>query len=199
LQLNLAALKQASSNRRPADAWDEIDRTIAALHNEIRAIAILNREPAMLAAPLPDALRQMASSFGALAGMQVMVEILDPKFAIPREVEAGLYRIAQEALANARRHGQADRAVIRLSATRCNLRMSIRDYGRGFAEGAAFGQGLTNIRDRLKLFGGSLRITHLIDGTLLAISTPVEAPEALRENPDGPGPDSFSTCAGGLQ
>jgi PAS domain S-box-containing protein len=71
-----------------------------------------------------------------------------------------LYRIAQEAVVNAVRHGKARHIVISLSACKDSIRLSIRDDGSGFAPRAAqdSGMGLKIMRYRARMIGADLRI-----------------------------------------
>jgi signal transduction histidine kinase len=79
---------------------------------------------------------------------------LEPSRHTP-ELELAIYRIVQEALTNASRHGDAKRAVIEIRADAHTVHLSVRDDGGGFDPGAATdGFGLTGIRERLELLGG---------------------------------------------
>ncbi len=76
-----------------------------------------------------------------------------------------LYRILQEALANARRHGQAKRITVRLLASHPSVILRVEDDGRGFDPASrlpeALGEkrmGLWSMRERARLLGGRLTI-----------------------------------------
>jgi signal transduction histidine kinase len=71
-----------------------------------------------------------------------------------------LYRIAQEALSNAVRHGRASRVVVSLRVDDGGLRLEIHDDGVGLGgEGAsAQGAGLRIMRYRAGTLGGSLEV-----------------------------------------
>jgi len=51
---------------------------------------------------------------------------------LPEEVETALYRVAQEALTNARKHANTTRARVSLGLQEEKIRLEIRDFGRGF-------------------------------------------------------------------
>jgi signal transduction histidine kinase len=73
------------------------------------------------------------------------------------ELELALYRIAQEALTNAAKHGQARRAVVEIREEAEMVHLTVRDDGVGFDPDAATGGfGLMGIRERLDLLGGEL-------------------------------------------
>jgi PAS domain S-box-containing protein len=71
-----------------------------------------------------------------------------------------LYRIAQEALLNAARHGECGRASVALLTEGQLLRLRIRDDGRGFAEErpADAGIGLQLMEFRARIMGGRLSV-----------------------------------------
>jgi signal transduction histidine kinase len=75
------------------------------------------------------------------------------------ELETALYRIVQEALTNAARHGGAKRAVVEIHEDASAVHLSVRDDGCGFdahVEHAGFG--LLGMRERVDLLGGELAI-----------------------------------------
>ncbi len=75
------------------------------------------------------------------------------------EIETALYRIVQEALTNAVRHGSAKRAVVELSDNNSEVRLSVRDDGRGFDPSAQTeGFGLLGMNERVQLLEGTLDV-----------------------------------------
>ncbi len=86
-----------------------------------------------------------------------------------------LYRIAQEAVHNAIRHGKATRVVITLSATAAAVTLSVKDNGRGFPQSLPKirGMGLEIMKYRAQMIGG--RLSHAPDargGTVLTCALP---------------------------
>jgi signal transduction histidine kinase len=75
-------------------------------------------------------------------------------------VATHLYRIAQEAVSNAVKHGQAHHVVLGLTAGQDSTRLTIHDDGIGFQEGASkpIGMGLRSMRYRASMIGASLAI-----------------------------------------
>ena len=91
-------------------------------------------------------------SGGAIAG--------DPAPArhIP-ELETALYRIVQEALTNAAKHGGAKRAIVEIHEDGETVHVEVRDDGAGFDPAAdTTGFGLLGMRERVELLDGTLRI-----------------------------------------
>jgi signal transduction histidine kinase len=76
------------------------------------------------------------------------------------ELETAMYRIAQEALNNARIHGGARRTGIEIEETGTTVRVTVRDDGRGFDPSAhTDGFGLKGMRERAELLQGTLEVT----------------------------------------
>ena len=96
---------------------------------------------------------------------------------IPEAVRLGLYRVAEEAMANVLKHAEATRVVMRLGidAQSENLVLLIEDDGRGFdPQAASTGLGLTTIEDYLGAIGGSCTLeTALGQGTKFNASIPL--------------------------
>ncbi|HET7047433.1 MAG TPA: GAF domain-containing sensor histidine kinase [Solirubrobacteraceae bacterium] len=75
------------------------------------------------------------------------------------ELETALYRIVQEALTNAVKHGGARRAVIEIQEDHDTVRVTVRDDGRGFDTAAqTSGFGLLGMRERVELLRGTIEV-----------------------------------------
>jgi signal transduction histidine kinase len=99
---------------------------------------------------------------------------------LPTAVEVALLRTAQSALANVRRHSEAGRVVVSLSAWGQDVRLDVVDDGKGFdvdavrALPADGGYGLRAIRERLRELGGGLDVESASgDGTALSAHIPL--------------------------
>jgi len=114
---------------------------------------------------LMAALEWLADAVQAETRIEVDVRWDNPRPELSRDAQLALFRIAQEALNNVRKHAEADRVTLRLSAVKGQLLMSVADNGRGFvppeqtAELSAGGRlGLLGMRERVELLGGELEI-----------------------------------------
>lgn len=98
---------------------------------------------------------------------------------LPPETSIHIYRIIQEALTNAHKHGGARSVHVGLKASGERLVISIRDDGRGIAwldEQKPIGMGLLGMRERAALSGGVLSIrSRPLAGTTITVSIPREA------------------------
>lgn len=98
---------------------------------------------------------------------------------LPSEYEGELFRITQEAVANAARHGTADRVDVRLDSTNGSLRLRVTDDGRGFRGVDPVTQsrpghiGLATMRERTELLEGDLSIDSSETGTTVTVTAPL--------------------------
>lgn len=129
-----------------------------ALDDSRRAIAALTR-PAD--EPLDVALAEVAEDVTARTGMEVVLA-LSPNVDVPPSVREALVRIATEALTNAARHAQAQRAQLELAGGR-RVHLRVADDGCGFDPESIrpsrhSGFGLTSMRERAAGIGADLSI-----------------------------------------
>jgi signal transduction histidine kinase len=98
------------------------------------------------------------------------------------ELETALYRITQEALTNARKHGAAARAVIELHEYERSVHLTVRDDGHGFDPAAkADGFGLIGMRERAELLAGRLEVDSAPgQGTTVTVTLPVRRATAAQ-------------------
>lgn len=98
---------------------------------------------------------------------------------IPKAVALCLFRIAQEALGNVVKHSQSKQAHAELLCTNNELRLRVTDVGVGFDPDACSpseGIGLTSMRERLRLVGGTLSIrSGPMQGTEILAQVPLPA------------------------
>ncbi|HXW58116.1 MAG TPA: GAF domain-containing sensor histidine kinase [Solirubrobacteraceae bacterium] len=92
------------------------------------------------------------------------------------DIETALYRIVQEALTNATKHGHAKRAIVEISEDGEQVDLRVRDDGEGFDTHAKRdGFGLLGISERVALLGGELSIESSPGkGTVISARIPVK-------------------------
>jgi len=92
------------------------------------------------------------------------------------EIETALYRIVQEALTNATKHGNAKRAVVEVCDDGSWVHLLVRDDGDGFdPEAKTSGFGLLGMQERTSLLGGELKVSSAPgSGTTIQARMPAE-------------------------
>ncbi len=105
-----------------------------------------------------------------------------------RLVSLSLFRIAQEALRNAARHGHARHVTVSLARDDKQLTMTVSDDGDGFDVGAARrreGLGLVSIEERARLVQGQVTVRSRPDhGTTVAVRVPIAVVDRPPARPD---------------
>ncbi len=125
---------------------------------------------------LLKALEALAQEVTAQGKMQVRFEAIGDDRPLPVRVEAGLYRIAQEALANIDQHASARQARLRLEITPEQIILRIGDDGQGFepSQVPKDRYGLIGMNERARLLGGTLSLeSGPGTGTCLEVSIPL--------------------------
>lgn len=94
------------------------------------------------------------------AGLQVEIEVQGEVRPLPPGVDLSAYRIVQEALTNALKHGPSS-ACVRMVFGPSTLEIEVTDDGRGalpaLSPAATVGHGLLGMRERAAAFGGALK------------------------------------------
>jgi signal transduction histidine kinase len=149
--------------------------------SEIRAVLADLSLEVLTAKGLVLALRGLIERFTGVTGIGVtMTE--EVSSALTAETELLLYRLAQESLANIRKHSRAHTATLSLVTHGGTVHMTIHDDGRGFDPQTALqhhdsgrGLGLRSMRERIELMGGKCDIASAPGkGTTLQFWCPIE-------------------------
>ena len=88
------------------------------------------------------------------AGFDVRLEIMGDPRPVPAEVQASVYRVAQEGIANAMKHSGAHACRIRVEYQSDCVVVEVEDDGQGSRSAAGSQMGLVGIRERAAMFGG---------------------------------------------
>jgi signal transduction histidine kinase len=157
----------------------ELRRRITALVGELRMnIFVLRSDVApgiSLGTALSDYVRQVASA----SGLTVHVTLTEEPVRLPREVEAELLRIAQEAVTNARRHARARNLWVDCVINPPAARLSVADDGRGLGDKRPDSFGLDVMRERAERIGGGLAVGPR-DGGGTVVTATVNADRLVR-------------------
>jgi signal transduction histidine kinase len=118
--------------------------------------------------------RRLVDLLGGLATDGVVLRVEGEERGTDPATVTTLFRAAQEAVTNARRHGRAGEVTITVTFDAKGTRLVVADDGRGFdAEAASGGFGLVGLRERAALVGGTVRVdSEPGAGTRVAVSVP---------------------------
>ena len=153
--------------------------------DEIRTLSYLLHPPLLDEAGLILALEWFIEGFSVRSGISVgFVRPSDFK-RLPLRVETALFRIVQESLTNIYRHSDSKTAEIRLGRVGRQVRLVIRDRGRGMAANRnrpatavdwpeGLGVGISGMKERARQLGGRLDINSDDGGTVVAVEMPIK-------------------------
>jgi two-component system NarL family sensor kinase len=154
-------VRQALTHAR--ESMEDARRSV----HDLRAASLEGRS-------LDAALEALAREQADRGGFKVTLD-LDGHESLPRRVENGLYRAAQEALNNVTRHARARHVTLRLAVQADRARLTVEDDGVGFdpADVPTGRFGLAGLTERARLLGGRLEVESSPgQGTRLSIEVP---------------------------
>jgi signal transduction histidine kinase len=165
-------IKRARNHGKLDDSLDQEITYLAAMIKESKRISANLRPTTLddlgLMATIKWYLRQFQRLYGNIR-IDFTTEITEED--VPEPMKIILYRIIQEGLTNAEKHSEANsvRLDMAFSDEKHSISLTIEDDGRGFNVEEAFsekdplsGYGLTAIRERCEIFGGSFHIESRI-------------------------------------
>jgi signal transduction histidine kinase len=162
-----AGFMAESDPQRSASAMQEVSRTGRhALGEMRRLLGVLRDDGEAALAPQPglsdlDGLLERVRA----AGLHVTLETTGTPVALGSGAELTVYRLVQEALTNTLKHaGPAAQATVRLRHEPDGIDVEVTDDGRGHARVSAGGQGLTGMRERAAVYGGSIEAGPAAEG-----------------------------------
>ena len=179
-------------------ALEESRALIEQSQREIRTVSYLLHPPMLDEAGLPAALRWLCEGFSKRTEIALHLNVAADIGRLPGDIEAALFRIAQEALANVHRHSEATEVHLALeqgisSEIGSIIALTIRDNGKGMPIGMVeaseagrhlvdvptIGIGLAGMRERLRQFGGCLQVGSGSLGTTVHVTVPLPASDEM--------------------
>jgi len=127
---------------------------------------------------LIESLQWLIDNLRVKSGIDATLEVTGEYYRFPPDTEVMLFRIAQEALNNVRKHSRANEATVKMEFMPQKTILSIRDNGQGFKLNEKVGDeysdlsklGLIGMQERARLLGGTLMIESEIGkGTTVAV------------------------------
>jgi two-component system sensor histidine kinase UhpB len=155
--LRLDRLRQTVEPRQRAEV-EEAREAVRASIREVGVIARRLRPEALDDLGLKSALAELTNDVGRRTGLRIERVVAADLPALTDDEELVVYRVAQEALTNAVRHGQPRHARVQLAAVDGTVELEVRDDGSGF-DTAAEGAGLRGMRERAVLIGAAVEVS----------------------------------------
>ena len=184
LTLAHLALQRAARDEDCVEPVHEAQASVAETLDRVRNLS-LDLRPALLDdLGLLAALRWLADRQSRALEVEISLRADIGEELVPPLLRVPAYRVVQEALTNAVRHGQAKAVRVELARKGDRLLVTVRDDGRGFdpegsflraREGASLG--LLGMKERTELAGGDFAIRSVVgEGTEVLALFPLDSP-----------------------
>ena len=179
----LAVLKMTLAGAKPdrleQAVKNSIEMTDAAIKT-VRSLSYLLHPPLLDESGLMAALHWFIEGIEKRSGVQVQLILKPVSFPrLSRDIETTIFRVVQESLTNVYRHSGSTMARVELDRQPERVVLRIRDYGKGLLTDPAelsatkLGVGIGGMRERVKQFGGELRISSAEPGTVVEAYIPL--------------------------
>lgn len=144
--------------------------------SEVRQSVLTLRTSVGESESLGAAIGTVARHLSEVSGVPIHVRLDEHATRLRPEVEAELFRIAQEAMNNSVKHAQSTSIEVLCQVHAPDARVSVSDDGRGLQKGRSDSHGLKIMRERAKLINGRLSITDNPSGGLVvSVCVPANA------------------------
>jgi two-component system sensor histidine kinase UhpB len=187
---DLAALRleiERLAGHEPSDATRlaRLEASAQEMLDTVRRILLDLRPTVLESLGFVPALQWLVEGVDGRGGVVARLILdLDPSVTLPDEVATGLFRVAQEALKSATRHGRAEHVFVTLGGDADHITLEVEDDGRGFEpdavgpEPSGRGFGLMGMYERARLLGGEARITSAPgEGAQVSVRVPLGGAE----------------------
>ena len=147
---------------------DRLSRVVQRASNDVRSM-ITGLRSSVSAEGLAGSLRSYLSDLRGLGGPEIVFDARGEVRLRP-DIEAEIFRIAQEAVSNALRHAGAEQVRVAIVAANTKLTLVVEDDGTGILRKRAArkagggGVGLDAMRERAALIGAVLHVGNRVDG-----------------------------------
>ncbi len=166
--LRLDALRSRTVDQKAQDEIDAVERAVRDAMGEIRSISRGLSLPDIEKRPLADLLQSLALGHSERTGTTVEFNTTVPKgLEFSAAVKTCVYRVAQEGLTNAWRHGNGADQELELEISGDILLLSVRDRGPGYpvdgvrtGKDSDGGMGLAGLTDRVESLGGRIEFRN---------------------------------------
>jgi PAS domain S-box-containing protein len=161
IDLEQLAEDLGDSSGEASQKVDELFTRVSELGADLHSLSHRLHSSTLESLGLVAGLRAFCREFSDQQGIQVDFAKENVPRGIPEDATLCIFRIAQEALRNIKRHSGTNRAEVRLEWSDDRLHLSVSDRGTGFDSNkpsAERGIGIRSMEERLRLLGGQLEI-----------------------------------------
>ncbi|WP_227872007.1 sensor histidine kinase [Paenibacillus albus] len=157
VQMQAARKLSPVDPQRSEQTYAECESLIRASLQEIRLSVRAIREEPVRSTSLQERLEQLAQEFTRWAEVQTTLEVEGQPVELPGKLQLAAYRIVQESLTNAQKHGHARKAEIMLAYGESGFSLRIRNDGET-PENLNPGFGIINMQERVQEWNGEVHV-----------------------------------------
>jgi len=150
----IQAQARQSGHAAMAERAQALGESVSHIQNHVRDILKQLRPDGLSETGLAVAIGNLATFWERHGGVTVHLAIAPAAFGA--EADSVIYRLVQEGLTNAARHGGARKAWITIESDNGVTRIVVEDDGTGLVEEGSGGMGLKGMRERLSSLSGNL-------------------------------------------
>lgn len=183
-QIQVLRARHELQSGEVADTLGRVATSLERALGEIRNFIGAFRPPEFERRSMEAVLEGLVVQHEELTGSTVEFAVQTPLPNVSLSLKISLYRILQEALANATRHARVTEHWVRVWADGNEIVLEVRDAGRGFDVAAVTASenevgvsgghfGLRGMRDRVEIMNGTLTIESDASGTRVTARVPV--------------------------
>jgi two-component system sensor histidine kinase UhpB len=151
-QIHAEALK--SGHTAMAERAQALGESVRHIQSHVRDILKQLRPDGLAETGLGVAIGNLATFWQRHGGICVHLDLRAESFGA--EIDGVIFRLVQESLTNAARHGAAKQVWITITAGHETIQVMVEDDGRGFTEADGDGMGLRGMRERLAVLSGNM-------------------------------------------
>jgi PAS domain S-box-containing protein len=181
IQMNLIPM-ESEAEKLSAEFSKGIRESLSFLQQlsaELRTVSYLLHPPLLDEAGLPSALRWFVEGFAQRSKIDVQLDLASDLGRLSPDLEMTLFRVVQECLTNIHRHSGSTRAIIRVVGCPNEIKLEVRDYGKGMppakngSQHFRYGVGIQGMRERVRQLNGHFEIQSHGEGTLVTARLPL--------------------------
>jgi PAS domain S-box-containing protein len=182
LAMDVAKLVRTAHEDAPelAKAASNIFQLVQQLSQEIRTASYLLHPPLLDEDGLGAALSWYVKGLQERSGIEITLNISDEFGRLPRDLELAIFRVVQECLTNIHRHSGSQTADIAVTREGQIVSVVVRDQGKGLSpdeleeiQSRGLGVGTRGMRERVRLFNGTMRVESAGAGMSVSATIPV--------------------------
>jgi two-component system, NarL family, sensor kinase len=174
-----------SGSLAPRSALEKLAEELSRLIGDVTRLSHRLHPSLLDRVGLSTAVRVLCHDLSGRHGLEVSFTDRDVPRELPEAPALAVYRVAQEALRNALKHSQANRAEVLLSADAKSLTLEVADDGQGFDSERGWetrGLGLQSMRERVQMLNGTIFVQSTPGaGTSVRVEVPIHSREAREE------------------